>query len=112
VKESLPGYPKVATFLDSDENFMICRRFGYLHWRVLLDKQRELQYLEDSLSEMDTDDHNAHNGCLQGADHVISALKDEPETERLRLMRDIRKALIEYSRRGYSWTIELKLILN
>jgi hypothetical protein len=98
VKHSLRGYPEVATFLDSDDNFMICRRFGYLHWRVLLEKQRELQYLENALDETDGDDYNDDNRCLQSADHVISALNDEPETPRLTLMRKIRMALLEYSK--------------
>src|SRR5215469_11608832 len=33
------GYPRLAAFLDSDENFMVYRRFGYLQSRLLLEKQ-------------------------------------------------------------------------
>jgi hypothetical protein len=101
VKDSLTGYPQVAAFLDSDDNFMICRRFGYLHWRVLLEKQRELQYLENVLNEMDQEDHNANDGCLRSAKHVILALNGEPKNGRQGLMQDIRQALLEYSKRQH-----------
>jgi hypothetical protein len=32
--------PRLAALLDSDENFMLYRRFGYLQARLLLHKQR------------------------------------------------------------------------
>jgi hypothetical protein len=47
------GYPNLATFLDSDENFSIYRRFGYLQARLLLDKQDELRLLEEELECME-----------------------------------------------------------
>lgn len=50
------GYPRVAAFLDSDDNFMIYRRFGFLYSRVLLQKQDELRELEKTLDEMDQRD--------------------------------------------------------
>jgi hypothetical protein len=46
----------VATFLDSDENFMIYRRFGYLHARMLLRLQDQLRVLESRLDDCDNDD--------------------------------------------------------
>ncbi|KAK8096084.1 hypothetical protein PG999_014106 [Apiospora kogelbergensis] len=50
------SYRSVATFLDSDENFMIYRRFGYLHARTLLRLQDKLRALEDLLDELDDED--------------------------------------------------------
>jgi hypothetical protein len=47
------GYPRLAAFLDSDENFMVYRRFGYIQARLLLEKQDDLQKLEKKLDEYD-----------------------------------------------------------
>ena len=47
------GYPRLAAFLDSDENFMIYRRFGYVQGRLLLEKQDELRKLEQRLEKYD-----------------------------------------------------------
>jgi hypothetical protein len=55
--ESCPeGYPHLAAFLDSDENFMQYRRFGYLQSRLLLYKQDELRSLEEELDCLDKED--------------------------------------------------------
>jgi len=48
------GYPKLARFLDSDDNFMLYRRFGFLQTRLLLEKQSSLQLFEQELDELDT----------------------------------------------------------
>jgi hypothetical protein len=50
------SYRTVATFLDSDENFMIYRRFGYLHARMLLRLQDKLRKLESMLDDYDDED--------------------------------------------------------
>lgn len=68
MQECPEGYPRLAAFLDSDENFMIYRRFGYVQSRLLLDKQNELQDLEKALEEMDTDDKQANPACLKRGD--------------------------------------------
>lgn len=47
------GYPKMAAFLDSDENFMVYRRFGYMQSRILLARQEKLRRLEARLQELD-----------------------------------------------------------
>jgi hypothetical protein len=55
--ESCPeGYPQTAAFLDSDENFMLYRRFGYLQSRIILHKQDELRALEERLDRLDQKD--------------------------------------------------------
>jgi len=53
VEECPTGYPRLAAFLDSDENFMLYRRFGYLQSRILLYKQDELRGLERQLDNLD-----------------------------------------------------------
>jgi len=47
------GYPRLAALLNSDENFLICRKYGFLHNRVLLYRQDELRELEQKLLSMD-----------------------------------------------------------
>ncbi|KAI4213230.1 MAG: hypothetical protein LQ351_004176 [Letrouitia transgressa] len=48
------GYPQFAAFMNCDDNFLMCRRFGFLHDRVLLYRQDELTQLERDLVEMDS----------------------------------------------------------
>lgn len=48
------GYPQFAAFMNCDDNFLMCRRFGFLHDRVLLYRQDELTQLERELVEMDS----------------------------------------------------------
>lgn len=43
----------MAAFLDSDDNFRVYRRFGYLENRLLLDKQEQLRRLETQLEKLD-----------------------------------------------------------
>ncbi|KAK4994332.1 hypothetical protein LTR66_005604 [Elasticomyces elasticus] len=50
------GYPRLASFLNSDDNFLICRRFGVLHNRVMLYRQDELDQLEAHLMALDAED--------------------------------------------------------
>ena len=48
------GYPNLAAFADSDDSFMLYRRFGYLQSRILLEKQDELRSLEAQLDNLDS----------------------------------------------------------
>lgn len=50
------GYPNLAAFTSSDEDFAIYRRFGYLQARLLLDKQDQLRLLEERLDRYDESD--------------------------------------------------------
>jgi hypothetical protein len=53
VEECPEGYPRLAALLDSDENFMLYRRFGFLQARILLNKQDQLRELEKDLDRLD-----------------------------------------------------------
>ena len=53
VEKCASGYPKLAAFVDSDPNFMIYRRFGYLRTRLLLYHQDVLREKERDLDEYD-----------------------------------------------------------
>lgn len=101
VEDKHTGYRSLGTFLDSDENFMVYRRFGYLHSRTLLRKQDELRKLESELD--DYDDHDAKNneqGCrlLMSRDSDEAADKKEPSDSRTRtkILDDIEKKLDIY----------------
>jgi hypothetical protein len=85
------GYPRLAAFLDSDENFMLYRRFGFLHARLLLYKQDELRRLEMELDNMDQTDAKENPIILQ------SRRKDDAEVgERKKLLQTIDLKLKEY----------------
>lgn len=49
VEKSPEGYAQVGCYLGSDDSFMLNRRFGYLHLRLLLYKQEELRIMEGEL---------------------------------------------------------------
>ena len=53
VDDAGPGYPRLAAFVDSDANFMIYRRFGYLRTRLLLYHQDVLRAREEELDKLD-----------------------------------------------------------
>ena len=59
------GYPQLAALLNSDENFLMCRRFGFLHSRVLLYRQDELYQLEKRLLALDEADNEESPLMLQ-----------------------------------------------
>ena len=92
VNEAPNGYPRTATFLDSDENFMIYRRFGYLQSRLLLEKQDDLQRLELKLDIMD-------NGVASDDEDSLRTRLDYGEEymeERQTLTAQIEKKWLEY----------------
>ncbi|KAL2042162.1 hypothetical protein N7G274_005350 [Stereocaulon virgatum] len=60
------GYSRLAAFEDCDPNFLIYRKFGWLHNRVLLYHQDELQKLEQELEQLDKwDSTNGHQKALE-----------------------------------------------
>ena len=92
--ESCPeGYPNLAAFLDSDENFMLYRRFGYLQSRILLHKQDELRALEEQLDRQDRKDaaDPKTKRLLQSRD-----LDDNSGSPRKSLLKMIEMAYKEY----------------
>ncbi len=47
------GYPLLARFQDSEENYMIYRRFGEVQARLLLEAQDDVRRLETQLHSLD-----------------------------------------------------------
>ena len=98
VEDSPQGFPLVATYLDSDDSFMIYRRFGALHARLLLNKQDELRELEDDLRDMDEQDAKDEDTDI----YLMSRTKDnkrepiEGRETRKQLLETIEKKTLEY----------------
>ncbi|KAL8790444.1 MAG: hypothetical protein Q9213_000596 [Squamulea squamosa] len=59
------GYPKLAAFMNSSDNFLMCRRFAFLHSRVLLHRQDELAEMEKVLIAMDDEDEESDQLSLE-----------------------------------------------
>ena len=99
------GFPKVACFLDSDDAFMIYRRFGFVFSRLLLNKQDEIREMEATLQAMDRTDESEGN-----AEYLMSRTEDvgRPRDNvppafsetRPRLLERLEKKLLEYSKFG------------
>jgi len=50
------GYPLMARFMDSDDNYMTYRRFGNVQARLLLEAQDDIRLLEEKLEELDDEE--------------------------------------------------------
>jgi hypothetical protein len=74
--------------LDSDENFMLYRRFGFLQARLLLNKQDQLRALEEQLDEIDRGDDEEY---LTSRD-----MDDADERPRSKLLKKIETKFKEY----------------
>jgi hypothetical protein len=78
--------------LDSDENFMVYRRFGHIQARILLEKQERLRRLENKLDMLDKRQANL------GDETVLCTLdlKDELKEPRDKLMKKVELAFNDY----------------
>jgi hypothetical protein len=89
------GYPRLAAFINSDENFKLYRQFGYVHTRVLLHMQCELASMEVTLKRMDNwdDGDPERRVCLrsQGASSRKTPKREE-------LLGEFRGKLKEYGK--------------
>ncbi|KAL8696950.1 MAG: hypothetical protein Q9224_002532 [Gallowayella concinna] len=87
------GYPSLAAFMNSSDNFLMSRRFAFLHTRVLLHRQDELAEMEQTLLDMDDEDRELDAVSLQ------SRRRDDERTEqpsRTSLIRKIDDKLKDY----------------
>ena len=88
----------LAAFLDSDDNFMVYRRFGYLQARLLLEKQEQLRRLEEDLDILDGQEKERWKDA-HARDNPLKSLKDgkkDKAGERRVLMRKIEKKFRDY----------------
>ena len=96
------GFPKLACFLDSDDAFMVYRRFGTVFSRLLLSKQDEIGRLEAKLHAMDkTDERDGNSQFLmsrtldngRSKDQVPKSWREETRRE---IMAKLEKLALEY----------------
>lgn len=75
------GYPNLATYTNSSDNYALYRRFGYLQSRLLLEKQDVLRVLEQRLEAYDNDHVNSSFTRDLSADELMprQALLEEIE---------------------------------
>ena len=83
--------------MNSDENFLIARKYGFLRKRVLLYRQDELAVLERDLITLDDDDKINRSLALESRKHDEETDKD-PVYSRKVLMKKIDDKLKEYGK--------------
>lgn len=86
------GYPSLAAFLTSDDNFTMFRCFSRLHARLLLHKQDELAELEQRLDQLDQDESRTNPYLL------TTNRRRGVNTDRQKLFTEIEERLKEYSK--------------
>ena len=94
------GFPRLSCFLDSDDAFMVYRRFGSVFARLLLNKQDEISRMEASLLRMDKADR------AQGNDQYIMSRIDDVNREstpwsgesRTELLASLERKTLEYGK--------------
>lgn len=89
VEDYRNGYPRLAAFLNLDDNFSVLKRFDYLHMRNLLDLQDQLSELEDTLNRYD----DAERVQLH-----LSSRRQDANQERRDLLTRIRERLEIYGK--------------
>ena len=92
VEDHYAGYPRVAALVDSDPNWNIYRRFGYLRNRVMLHTQAELASLEVELQKLD------YRDSKEAPEVLTSMEQDDTQRDPRRkfLLKEIETALKSY----------------
>ncbi|KAF2821076.1 hypothetical protein CC86DRAFT_411384 [Ophiobolus disseminans] len=91
------GYPRFAAFMNSDENFLMCRKYSFLHNRVLLYRQDELRELEQELLDMDKTVHKQDPIKLQCRTREEKVGLEADKCQRGALINKIDDKLREYN---------------
>jgi hypothetical protein len=78
--------------MNSDENFLICRKYGFLHSHVLLYRQDELRELEQELLAMDKTVNKTDDTMLK-----CRTREERSSGERRNLINKIDDKLCEYN---------------
>ena len=88
--------------MDSDENFTICRRFGFIHSRLLLYKQDQLREMEEDLRNIDQRDSNDEDtkNCLGQRDVDDARPKIGNRQTRKELLEALEKKVLEYGKQS------------
>ena len=92
------GYPKLAAFMSSDDNFLVCRKYSFLRSRVLLYRQDELSKLEDTLVALDQEDAemDEESRLALMSRKTDEARNEDPQYSRKTLIQKIDDKLKQY----------------
>ena len=93
----------MSRFLDSDDSFMVYRRFGTVYSRLLLSKQDEMTNMEKLLLGMDLTDKDIDNGrYLRSRPLDVNRGNNIPLAwqgqSRVQLIEKLEKLALEYGR--------------
>lgn len=94
VDEYPEGWPQLAAFLHSSDNFAIFRRFGLTHCRLLVQLQCEIQLLEQRLTDLDKSD--ARPGSTQAWRLQTSHYDASWNSEQKDLLKELEERIITY----------------
>ncbi|KAI9706003.1 MAG: hypothetical protein M1836_005409 [Candelina mexicana] len=92
VEDHHVGYPRLGAYVDSDPNWNIYRRFGYLRNRSMLHKQAELASLEVKLQKLDDRDSKLAPEVLTSREQD----DNQKDPRRKFLLKDIEATLKSY----------------
>ena len=102
----------MSRFFDSDDSFMIYRRFGTVFSRLILSKQDEMSRMEDQLLGMDRTDRDNNNerylrsrqSDVKRGDDIPAAWKGQ---SRVQLIEKLETKALEYGKRRHRSDNEL-----
>ena len=100
VESCRPGYPMLSAFMASDKSFVLFKRFGELHTRLLLYKQDELVEVEQKLKDLDNEERTSYH---------LASRRDDMNLARKALITEIESKLSAY---GKLLSIPLKMDLD
>lgn len=95
------GYPRLAAYNASEQNFMLYRGFSCIHARLLLNLQSDIQILERELDELDHfhDSISDAQIRLQCRDTDVYKCKEEKEAgkrTRADILEELRVKVCQY----------------
>jgi len=88
------GFPQVAAFLNSDDSFVIFRRFGRTSCRLLLHLQAQIHRLEKELDDLDSAD--ASPGSTTSYRLLTSEHRPEYDTKQIELFQQLQEKVLIY----------------
>lgn len=83
------GYPRLSAYLNSDKDFVVFRRFGQVHTRLLLHKQSAISNLEERLNAIDEAEENAYR---------LKSWNTDDNMERKDVLAELEARILEYGK--------------
>lgn len=92
VSDAPMGYPRTAPVADLDQDFVIYRKFGWLHNYALLYLQDELSELQEDLDRLNDEEFNRLD------DEKFNRQAISPDSQRKELLVNIDSKLAQYGK--------------